>query len=77
MVKHSYDFLRCGVHHSAANKMISVLCELRTLRSSKSVFLAEDSLMTLRDVFRWAKRLMHANYTDWLQCLADHGIFLC
>ncbi|MFH4981498.1 hypothetical protein AB6A40_008207 [Gnathostoma spinigerum] len=32
--------------------------------------------MTLRDVFRWAKRLAVSEYTDWQQCLSDHGYFL-
>lgn len=68
--------LRCGIPESAAKKMVSVLCELRALRSSSSVFFARDGLMTLRDVFRWAKRLEKSECTDWLQCLADHGNFI-
>ena len=32
--------------------------------------------MTLRDVFRWAKRLAMDPQADWRQVLVDHGYFL-
>ncbi|VDL75369.1 unnamed protein product [Nippostrongylus brasiliensis] len=60
--------VRCGVHTSAATKMINVLSKLRVRRSISGVFSAKDGLMTLRDVFRWAKRLVTDNTCDdWLQ----------
>ncbi|WKX90319.1 hypothetical protein Q1695_009285 [Nippostrongylus brasiliensis] len=69
--------VRCGVHTSAATKMINVLSKLRVRRSISGVFSAKDGLMTLRDVFRWAKRLVTDNTCDdWLQILANHGYFL-
>uniref|UniRef100_A0A0K0CYC0 Midasin n=1 Tax=Angiostrongylus cantonensis TaxID=6313 RepID=A0A0K0CYC0_ANGCA len=68
---------RSGVHKSAATKMINVLSKLRLKRSVGGVFSATDSLMTLRDVFRWAKRLVtDSTSDDWLQILANHGYFL-
>ncbi|VDM40792.1 unnamed protein product [Toxocara canis] len=67
---------RCAVAPSSANKMVSVLCDLRAQRSLMGVFSARDGLMTLRDVFRWAKRLAISEQTDWQQCLADQGFFL-
>ena len=53
--------------------MIAILSDLRAQRSLTGVFSARDGLMTLRDVFRWAKRLALSDQNDWLQCLADHG----
>ncbi|CAI4227621.1 unnamed protein product [Auanema sp. JU1783] len=68
---------RCEVHQSAATKMISVLTELRSQRSLSGLFSARDGLMTLRDVFRWAKRLSTDETSDdWLQILINHGYFL-
>ncbi|PIO74103.1 hypothetical protein TELCIR_03904 [Teladorsagia circumcincta] len=69
--------VRCGVHPSAASKMINVLSKLRVKRSITGVFSAKDGLMTLRDVFRWAKRLAtDSTCDDWLQVLTNHGYFL-
>ncbi|EYB82690.1 hypothetical protein Y032_0353g3293 [Ancylostoma ceylanicum] len=69
--------VRCGVHTSAATKMINVLSKLRLKRSVSGLFSAKDGLMTLRDVFRWAKRLStDSTCDDWLQILANHGYFL-
>ncbi|CAJ0946589.1 unnamed protein product, partial [Mesorhabditis belari] len=68
---------RCSIHPKAANKMIEVLSELRLRRSLSGVFSARDGLMTLRDVFRWAKRLaMDEKEENWLKSLANHGYFL-
>ncbi|CAB3406564.1 unnamed protein product [Caenorhabditis bovis] len=68
---------RCDVPPSAAHKMIEVLNELRTRRSLSGLFSARDGLMTLRDVFRWAKRLTtDETCDDWLQILVNHGYFL-
>ncbi|KAK6730863.1 hypothetical protein RB195_007370 [Necator americanus] len=69
--------VRCGVHTSAATKMINVLSKLRLKRSVSGLFSAKDGLMTLRDVFRWATRLAtDSTCDDWLQILANHGFFL-
>ncbi|CAD6195224.1 unnamed protein product [Caenorhabditis auriculariae] len=68
---------RCDVPPSAAKKMIDVLSELRIKRSLSGLFSARDGLMTLRDVFRWAKRLAtDETCDDWLQVLVNHGYFL-
>ncbi|PIC35238.1 hypothetical protein B9Z55_014659 [Caenorhabditis nigoni] len=68
---------RCGISPNAALKMIEVLNELRNRRSLSGLFSARDGLMTLRDVFRWAKRLSTDETTDdWLQILVNHGYFL-
>ncbi|CAI5447894.1 unnamed protein product [Caenorhabditis angaria] len=68
---------RCGVPPTAAHKMIEVLNELRNRRSLSGLFSARDGLMTLRDVFRWAKRMTtDGNHDDWLQILVNHGYFL-
>ncbi|CAI2351338.1 unnamed protein product [Caenorhabditis sp. 36 PRJEB53466] len=68
---------RCEVQPNAALKMIEVLRELRNRRSLSGLFSARDGLMTLRDVFRWAKRLKtDETNDDWLQILVNHGYFL-
>nr|pir hypothetical protein F55F10.2 - Caenorhabditis elegans [Caenorhabditis elegans] len=68
---------RCGVPPNASLKMIEVLNELRNRRSLSGLFSARDGLMTLRDVFRWAKRMTTDETTDdWLQILVNHGYFL-
>ncbi|KAF1758175.1 hypothetical protein GCK72_014633 [Caenorhabditis remanei] len=68
---------RCGISPNASLKMIEVLNELRNRRSLSGLFSARDGLMTLRDVFRWAKRLSTDETTDdWLQILVNHGYFL-
>lgn len=68
---------RCGVPPNAAHKMIEVLDGLRNRRSLSGLFSARDGLMTLRDVFRWAKRMTTDETTDdWLQILVNHGYFL-
>ncbi|VDM67751.1 unnamed protein product [Strongylus vulgaris] len=69
--------VRCGVPTSAATKMINVLSKLRLKRAISGLFSAKDGLMTLRDVFRWAKRLAtDTTCDDWLQILANHGYLL-
>ncbi|KAK5976327.1 VWFA domain-containing protein [Trichostrongylus colubriformis] len=69
--------VRCGIHESAALRMISVLSKLRVKRSITGVFSAKDGLMTLRDLFKWARRLStDSSCDDWLQVLANHGYFL-
>lgn len=53
--------------------MVSVFRDLRAQRSAVGVFSASDGLMTLRDLFRWGKRLAGSDQNDWRQCLAEHG----
>lgn len=55
--------------------MVEIMCKLRETRSKGGVFLASDGLITLRDLFRWGKRLAGSDYDDWQQCLSDHGKF--
>ncbi|PAV80645.1 hypothetical protein WR25_15997 [Diploscapter pachys] len=68
---------RCRVPESASKKMIQVLTNLRMKRSLSGLFSARDGLMTLRDVFRWAKRLStDETCDDYCQVLANHGYML-
>lgn len=63
---------------------------MHVFRSLSGVFSARDGLMTLRDVFRWARRLARDDgkglnrnslqirlaLGDWRLTLAHHGFFL-
>ncbi|EJD74394.1 midasin [Loa loa] len=66
----------CKIAPSAAQAMVSVFCDLRAHRSAVGVFSASDGLMTLRDLFKWGKRLASSDQNDWRQCLAEHGFLL-
>lgn len=48
--------LRCGSPLSHAKQLVSVMEGLRQRRGSSSVFLGRDSLITPRDLLRWAGR---------------------
>ncbi|XP_029647301.1 midasin-like [Octopus sinensis] len=71
---------RCDIPLSYAKKLVKVMLELQTRRSSSAVFAGKQGLMTLRDLFRWANRYHcsvadESNY-DWNQHMADHGYML-
>lgn len=68
-----YIDFSCGIAPSAANAMVTVFGDLRVRRSAVGVFSASDGLMTLRDLFRWGRRLAGSEQADWRQCLAEHG----
>uniref|UniRef100_A0A915Q716 Midasin n=1 Tax=Setaria digitata TaxID=48799 RepID=A0A915Q716_9BILA len=68
--------ISCNIAPSAARAMVSVFCDLRAQRSAVGVFCASDGLITLRDLFRWGRRLAGSDHNDWRQCLAEHGFFL-
>ncbi|KAI6207833.1 Midasin [Aphelenchoides besseyi] len=68
---------RCKIHQTAAELMITVMSELKALRSNSNLFSASDSFMTLRDLFRWANRFAnYADHSDWRQVVADQGYLL-
>lgn len=71
---------RCNLPLSYAKKLVKVMLELQTRRSSSGVFAGKHGFMTLRDLFRWAERyhcpnVDTSNY-DWDQHMADHGYML-
>ncbi|GAB1601935.1 midasin-like [Argonauta hians] len=71
---------RCDIPLSYAKKLVKVMLDLQTRRSSAAVFAGKQGLMTLRDLFRWADRYHcmvadESNY-DWNQHMADHGYML-
>ncbi|KAI6241255.1 Midasin [Aphelenchoides fujianensis] len=68
---------RCHIHQTAAEMMIQVMTELKSLRSTANLFSATDSFMTLRDLFRWANRFANfPDHSDWRQVAADQGYLL-
>ncbi len=61
--------------------MIRTVTELKTKRSQASgIFLGKHSLITLRDLFRWANRFSRIDQTvecqDWKQYLAEQGLLI-
>lgn len=72
---------RCQLPRSYAQLLVKTVSELKTKRSQTSgLFLGKNSLITLRDLFRWAKRFANADQDekecDWKQYLAEQGLLL-
>lgn len=72
---------KCKLPASYAKLLIRTVTELKTKRSQMSgIFLGKHSLITLRDLFRWAIRYSNADHTseyeDWKQYLAEQGLII-
>jgi midasin len=79
---------KCKLPKTYATLLIRTISELKTKRSQVSgIFLGKNSLITLRDLFRWARRYTLAQqldeslansdaYLDWKQYLAEQGFLL-
>ncbi len=77
---------KCNLPKTYATLLIKTISELKTKRSQVSgIFLGKNSLITLRDLFRWARRYSLAQYLDeqaanlfldWKQYLAEQGYLL-
>ena len=79
---------RCHLPRTYATLLIRTIAELKTKRSQVSgIFLGKNSLITLRDLFRWARRYSLAQQLcaelaradaclDWKQYLAEQGLLL-
>ncbi|GAB6026519.1 hypothetical protein CHUAL_012942 [Chamberlinius hualienensis] len=72
---------RCGLPPSYCKKMVSVMNDLQSRRSSSGIFAGKQGLITIRDLFRWAERYRLANrqetrFYNWDQHLADEGYML-
>ena len=76
--------LKCQLPRSYATLLVRTVGELKTKRSQVSgVFLGKNSLITLRDLFRWARRFTMATSVDaaascddWKLYLAEQGLLL-
>ncbi|KAF2362034.1 ATPase dynein-related AAA domain [Trinorchestia longiramus] len=73
---------RCCLSEQHSKKLVSVLQALQMRRGRDNVFQGHQSLVTLRDLFRWAERYHHAQkpeqedgslFYEWEQHLADEG----
>ena len=71
---------KCRLPASYAKLLIRTVSELKTKRSqSGGIFLGKHSLITLRDLFRWANRFSNADQAecgDWKQYLAEQGLLI-
>lgn len=74
---------RCCVSPQHSKKLVSVLQGLQMRRSRDNIFQGRQSLVTLRDLFRWAERYHRADKPvttgdlyDWEQHLADEGFLV-
>jgi midasin len=77
---------KCNLPASYAHLLINTVRELKTKRSTMGgIFLGKHSLITLRDLFRWAKRYsaieclkndQKDEVVDWKQYLAEQGFLL-
>lgn len=79
---------KCQLPKTYATLLVKTIGELKTKRSQVSgIFLGKNSLITLRDLFRWARRytLAHnldkkiadsSTSLDWKQYLAEQGVLL-
>jgi len=74
---------KCQLPSSYAKLLIRTVVELKTKRSQMGgIFLGKHSLITLRDLFRWAQRYSLAvknfeeDCNDWKQYLAEQGLLI-
>lgn len=71
--------LKCHLPHTYSALLLKTVAELQTHRSQFGVFAGKYSLITLRDLFRWAKRYSAVeNYEsiDWKKYLAEQGLLI-
>ena len=69
---------KCQLPKSYSKLLIQTMIDLQKYRSQKGIFSGKSSLITLRDLFRWAQR--YTKYQDtcqnYKQFLAEHGYLL-
>jgi midasin len=69
---------KCQLPKSYSKLLIETMIDLQKYRSQKGIFFGKSSLITLRDLFRWAQRYTkYKNSCDnYKQFLAEHGYLL-
>ena len=71
---------RCQIPPSHAKRLVAVMRDLAVRRRRSGIFAGRQGFMTMRDLFRWARRYSvseeHEKNYDWNQHLADHGYLL-
>ena len=73
---------KCQLPQSYAKLLIKTVSELKIKRSQMGgIFLGKHSLITLRDLFRWAQRYSQAvrndeHCEDWKQYLTEQGLLI-
>ncbi|CAF1553476.1 unnamed protein product, partial [Adineta ricciae] len=69
---------KCKLPKSYSKLLIQTMIDLQKYRSQKGVFSGKSSLITLRDLFRWAQRYTkYENQCEnYKQFLAEHGYLL-
>jgi midasin len=69
---------KCKLPPSYTSILVKTVFELQTQRSQQGIFAGKNSLITLRDLFRWAKRYTDCkdNVADWKQYLAENGLLI-
>lgn len=70
---------KCKIPSSYSTLLVKTMTELQTHRSQTGIFAGKNSLITLRDLFRWADRyskLENIEFDDWKQYLAEQGFLL-
>ncbi|UJR34182.1 hypothetical protein I4U23_021588 [Adineta vaga] len=69
---------KCQLPKSYSKLLIQTMIDLQKYRSQKGIFSGKSSLITLRDLFRWAQR--YTKYENkcenYKQFLAEHGYLL-
>ncbi|XP_063233945.1 LOW QUALITY PROTEIN: midasin-like [Bacillus rossius redtenbacheri] len=72
----------CSVPPSCCRSLVSVMNKLQLLRRGSATFAGRQGFMTLRDLFRWARRYHVApgfatpTFYDWDQHMAEEGYLL-
>jgi midasin len=72
---------KCNIPNTYSTLLIQTVFELQTHRSQyNGIFAGKNSLITLRDLFRWAERYSKLDKTvkcdDWKQYLAEQGFLM-
>ncbi|CAF3764108.1 unnamed protein product [Adineta steineri] len=69
---------KCQLPKSYSKLLIQTMIDLQKYRSQKGIFAGKTSLITLRDLFRWAQRYTkyQNNCQNYKQFLAEHGYLL-
>jgi midasin len=69
---------KCQLPKSYSKLLIETMIDLQKYRSQKGIFFGKSSLITLRDLFRWAQRYTKYNNSceNYKQFLAEHGYLL-
>ena len=62
---------RCAIAESHAKKLVAIMKDLQYYRQEASVFRGNDSVITVRDLLKWASR-----YTVTLEDIAHEGYIL-